>query len=107
MELVIEAQKDSRPVSVIFADKNYSVNYTKKETDRARSVIPEGSADLAVYFLIPDMKNKILGYFLSSAVLVQSYFRLRQREIHETLDNTDVVYGTRTLFYFARFLKSS
>ena len=45
-ELVGEVLKDKRPVSVIYADKNYSVKFIKREADRVREVIPEDSADL-------------------------------------------------------------
>lgn len=67
------------------------------------SLIDEHISDAVIYqklYLIPSISQPLRRYPLSYQYFMQTYYRLMNRNSHETLDNQDPILTLQVLFMF-------
>lgn len=98
--LILEAGKYY--AHIIFVDKNHPPNGIKNTARQIQENLREGT-QLTTLYLIPEGKEDTLpNYPFSANFFLQCFLRCKRREVHETLDNSDMTKLSSILFMFLK-----
>ena len=86
-------------VQVIFLDKNFPISGLSHITSHINKNKPK-TVTFKKLYLVPKITDPLPKYPLSSSMLMQCYYRLKNREVHQTFDNKDEVLTVQLLFMF-------